>query len=59
VYPVDIQTRNRLAAEHVSALKRSMHEARPGGGTPRQRLGFWLVELGLRLACERPVPSQA
>jgi len=57
VYPTDVDTRRQLA------LLRAAHMAEAGhhhGGSrgARRRFGFWLVEVGLRLACERPVLSQ-
>jgi hypothetical protein len=53
VYPTDMETRRQLALVRTASLA----EARRNGEShrrTRQRLGFWMVEVGLRLACERP-----
>jgi hypothetical protein len=59
VHPMDVETRRQLAIERAATLA---HAGRPRAVRPRagrERIGFWLVEIGLRIACERPVPSQA
>jgi hypothetical protein len=56
VYPTDVETRRQLALLRAAHMAEHVQH-RPGGGT-RRRFGFWLVEVGLRLACERPVLSQ-
>jgi hypothetical protein len=57
VYPTDVETRRQLTLVRAAHLAESAHHEGPPGGT-RRRFGFWLVEVGLRLACERPVLSQ-
>jgi hypothetical protein len=59
VYPMDVETRREFAADRAAALARSAHEATPTGVRTRQRVGLWLVDVGLRLACERPLLSRA
>ena len=59
MYPTDVETRQQLAmlrAAHLAAAGQHHGGSRRGG--TRRRFGFWLVEVGLRLACERPVLSQ-
>ena len=59
MYPMDVETRTELARDRAAMLGRSAHEtARPSART-RQRFGLWLVDVGLRLACERPLLSRA
>jgi hypothetical protein len=49
----------QLTIERTVALARSAQGPAPRSRARRERLGFWLVEIGLRIACERPVPSRA
>lgn len=61
MYPTDVDTRRQLAllrAAHMAEAGHHQGDARGGAGGVRRRFGFWLVEVGLRLACERPVLSQ-
>ena len=58
MYPMDVQTRRDLAADRAAALARSI-DRQPKSARARQRLGLWLVDVGLRLACERPLLSRA
>jgi hypothetical protein len=57
VFPTDVDTRRQLALLRAAHLADAGHHGESRGGA-RRRLGFWLVEVGLRLACERPVLSQ-
>ncbi len=57
MYPTDVETRRQLALLRAASLAEAGHHGGSRGGT-RRRFGFWLVEVGLRLACERPVLSQ-
>jgi hypothetical protein len=59
VYPMDVQTRRELAAERAAVLARAVDPRAQRGARPRQRFGLWLVDVGLRLACERPLLSRA
>ncbi|HEU5213482.1 MAG TPA: hypothetical protein VFU10_11985 [Gaiellaceae bacterium] len=47
-----------MRAAHMAEAGHHQGDARGGAGGVRRRFGFWLVEVGLRLACERPVLSQ-
>ncbi|MGZ8693294.1 MAG: hypothetical protein ACXWZT_11260 [Gaiellaceae bacterium] len=51
--------RKQLAVERTAILAAAARPAVRGERRNRQRLGFCLVEIGLRIACDRPVPSQA
>jgi hypothetical protein len=55
---MDVQTRRDLAADRAAALARSI-DRQPKSARARQRLGLWLVDVGLRLACEQPLLSRA
>jgi hypothetical protein len=59
VYPMDVQTRHELAADRAAVLARAVGPQNPRGVRTRQRFGLWLVDVGLRLACERPLLSRA
>ena len=59
MYPMDVETSRLLAGDRAGALARSMYHAAPAPMTRRQRMGMWLVGVGLRLACERPLLSRA
>jgi hypothetical protein len=59
VYPTDTETRRQLALERTETLARSAQGPATRSRARRERLGFWLVEIGLRIACDRPVPTQA
>ncbi len=59
MYPTDVETRRQLALERSVTLARAAQRPARSRRAGRERLGFWLVEIGLRIACERPVPSQA
>jgi hypothetical protein len=56
---MDVETRREFAAARAAALARSAHGTTPAGVRTRQRVGLWLVDVGLRLACERPLLSRA
>jgi hypothetical protein len=56
---MDVQTRRELAADRAAALARAIDPQTQRGARPRQRFGLWLVDVGLRLACERPLLSRA
>jgi len=58
VYPTDIETRRQLTLMRAAHLTEAGQRGESRGGT-RRRFGFWLVEVGLRLACERQVLTQA
>ena len=61
MYPTDVDTRRQLAllrAAHMAEAGHHHGESPGGAGGVRRRFGVWLVEVGLRLACERPVLSQ-
>ena len=58
MYPMDTDTRRQLSLLRTAHLADAMHHGEPRGAT-RRRFGFWLVEVGLRLACERPALTQA
>ena len=53
MYPTDVETRRQLSLQRAASLAESGRSGESRGRT-RQRFGFWLVEVGLRLACERP-----
>jgi hypothetical protein len=55
---MDVRTRRELAADRAAALGRAIDQTQRGA-RPRQRFGLWLVDVGLRLACERPLLSRA
>jgi hypothetical protein len=57
VYATDMDTRRQLALMRAAHLAEAGRHGASRGGT-RRRFGFWLVEVGLRLACEQPVLSQ-
>lgn len=57
MYPTDVDTRKELALLRAAHMAEAGQHGESRGGT-RRRFGFWLVEVGLRLACERPVLSQ-
>jgi len=59
VYPTDVETRRQLTLERTATLARAAQGPAPRSRATRERLGFWLVEIGLRIACDRPVPSRA
>jgi hypothetical protein len=59
VHPTDVETRRELAADRAAALARAIDPQTQRGARPRQRFGLWLVDVGLRLACERPLLSRA
>ena len=60
MYPMDVETSRLLAGDRAGSLARAMyHAARAAPMKRRQRLGLWLVGVGLRLACERPLLSRA
>jgi hypothetical protein len=56
---MDVQTRRDLAVDRAAALARSVGRQAPRSPRPRQRFGLWLVDVGLRLACERPLLTRA
>jgi len=58
VYPTDVDTRRQLALLRAAHMAEAGHPHGESRGGARRRFGFWLVEIGLRLACERPVLSQ-
>ena len=59
MHPMDVQMRKQLALERAAILAAAARPAARGERRTRQRFGFWLVEVGLRLACERPVTVRA
>jgi hypothetical protein len=59
VHPMDVETRRQLAVERAATLAHASRRPAPRSRAGRERFGFWLVQVGLRIACERPVPSQA
>jgi hypothetical protein len=59
VYPTDVETRKQLAIERAASLALAGQGGAKTERRARQRFGFWLVEVGLRLACDGPVPSRA
>ena len=59
MYPTDVETRRQLALERAMTLTRRKRGPPTERARDAQRFGFWLVEIGLRIACERPVPSRA
>ncbi len=61
MYVMDVQTRRELARDHVATLARTRETqpASPASTRARRRVGLWLVEVGLRLAYDRPLPTRA
>jgi hypothetical protein len=45
--------------DRAATLARTIDPQTQRGARPRQRFGLWLVDVGLRLACERPLLSKA
>lgn len=57
---MDVQMRKQLSLERAAILAAAAAPpAVRGERRTRQRFGFWLVEIGLRLACERPATVRA
>ena len=57
MYPTDVETRKQLALLRAAHLAEAGQHGESRGGT-RRRFGFWLVEVGLRIATERPLVTQ-
>ena len=57
---MDVPTRKQLSLERAAILAAAAAPpAARGERRTRRRFGFWLIELGLRLACERPATVRA